>query len=413
MAAQQITVHVAPAQEITVDVEVAQIGGATPPAFVATLRTLSPSDDAPINAYATDLAGYAADIGEAQDLLDAAEAVGTLAEAVDKLEAVEPPFVATLRMMSPGDDAPINTYSSDLELWAGNIGNAQDLLDAAQAVGDVFQAIAKLEASESVTTYTSLDAVRSAGLAEGAHWRVAWGAGALAAPFSAAGEVIGTILNGAPSWIGWLPYELWGTTLSDTTATGGSRTSDSDGRPRLSVTSTSGSSVVTDLGMQTDRPQRARLLARLTAASPSDSTDDLGGLQMRRASTGNALKTYVGRSVSNGGWFAGLATLIGTTTSGLGFSNLDSPTTSTKFASGKIVEFDLSFVTGNLAINAVASTVQPDAETRKAYGPASNSIIGDGGSANNIDIRVYLQSAGAAMTLDLLAVQISGPPTRG
>jgi hypothetical protein len=57
------------------------------PSFFATLRTLSPGNDTPINSYATDLDGYASDIAQAQALLDAAQSVGVPTSALNVLRA--------------------------------------------------------------------------------------------------------------------------------------------------------------------------------------------------------------------------------------------------------------------------------------------------------------------------------------
>lgn len=318
-----------------------------------------------------------------------------------------PDYVAAARIFF-GDDDAIDAYLTTLEGYAIDGVEATDLLNAAIAAGDVTAAIALLGGA-APTTYTDLAAVMTAGLSEGAQWRIAWGAGTLAAPFASAGEVVGDIRNGDPSWIGFLPYEKWGTTLSDVTATGGTRTTDSDGRPRLSVTSTSGSSVETDLGMRADRPQRVRLLARLTAAAPADSGSEFGGLRLKRVAGGNSLTGYVGRFTSIGGWYGGAA---GAST--IAFPNLDSPTDTSKFNPGKNIEFELQFITGNTGTNALlAGSTLPNGETRKLQSSTNSTHIGDGSAVNDIDLRAYLISRGAAMTLDLLGVQISGPPTRG
>lgn len=349
MATETITVNVGGQPALAVAVEVEQVSGTAPPDFVATMRGLSPGDDAPIDSYATDLDGYVADIDEAQDLLDAAQAVGTPAAAIAKLAAAD------------------------------------------------------------ITTYTDLADVIAAALPEGTPWRILWGAGTLAAPFDGAGEIVGTILNGDPSWIGFLPSDLWGTTLSDTTATGGTRTTDSDGRPRLSVTSTSGSSVETDLGMRTDRPQRVRLLARLTVATPADVAADVGGLRLKRVSGGNNLDEYIGYFTGAGGWIVGLRG-----SAVINFQNTATPLDTTKFSSGRQIEFEVQFIAGNSDSNALLDGSNLIAsDTRKLHGNTVSSHLGSGGSANDMDPRAYLVSVGAAMTLDLLGIQISGPPTRG
>lgn len=313
-----------------------------------------------------------------------------------------------------GDEAAAAAYIDQLTSYAADGLEAQELLDAAEAAGNVNEAIAILEAGglPLVQTYASLADVIAAALPENTPWRIAWDAGTLAAPFSAAGEVVGDIRNGDPSWVGWLPYERWGTTLSDTTATGGTRTTDSDGRPRLSVTSTSGSSVETDLGLRTDRPQRVRLLARFTAASPANGTDgEFAGVMARRVSGGTIFKNYVGRLVSIGGWYSG-ANIAGST---IAFPLLDSPTDTSKFNPGKNIEFELQMINGNISLNVMlAGSGLPNGETRKVQNATSlSSALGDFSSANDLDIGAYLISRGAAMSLDLLGIQISGPPTRG
>lgn len=224
MATESITVNVGGQPSITVAVDVEQVGGTTPPAFLATMRGLSPGDDAPIDTYASDLAGYVADIDEAQALLDAAEAAGDVAAAI--------------------------------ALLSGGGGGVPEY--------DTLQEV--------------ITAIAAAELVEGDAWRITW----TGDTYLGDGDVVGTVRRGVPSWGGLLPAPLLGTTPTTAASAGaGARTTDGAGRLRLTVGASNTDEIVADLGFAT-RPLRRYLLAlRYTSATPSSTTEAL--LQARLA----------------------------------------------------------------------------------------------------------------------------------
>jgi hypothetical protein len=96
------------------------------PAFFATIRGMSPGNDVPINAYASDLDGYASDIAQAQALLDAAQSVGVPTSALNVLRAAPPCRASDLTAEL---DTPIYgaAYAAPAAPLAGMPARATDL----------------------------------------------------------------------------------------------------------------------------------------------------------------------------------------------------------------------------------------------------------------------------------------------
>lgn len=133
-----------------------------------------------------------------------------------------------------GSDAAISSYLTQLEGYAADGAEAQDLLDAAEAAGTPAEAIAILEAGGAPTlgTYADLAEVVSAIglglLVEGQAWRIAWTGDA----YIADGEVLGVVQDGHPVWRGILPTPYLAT-LGYTTS--GSVSYDAAGRPIMTA----------------------------------------------------------------------------------------------------------------------------------------------------------------------------------
>ncbi len=338
MPTESFTVVVTGQPALTVAVDVEQVGGATPPAFVATLRGLSPGDDAPIDSYATDLDTYVATIDEAQDLLDAAQAVGNVDAAIAKLAATDPDFVTTLRTLSPGDDAPLDTYATALAGYVADVGEAQDLLDASIAAGDVATAISILAGGGgAVPTYASLADVIAdigTGLGERDPWRVAWTGDA----YIPDGAVVGTVVDGEPSWEGTIPWPVLGLSASTlTTVSGGTVGADGAGRPLISVTSTAGSTVEIDLGLELRTPRRLVIEGVFTAsATPTSSGSSVLAAQAMRVDD-NSRRAWAYTIYQAGVWSGGLYQ----TSSGVLEAALGNSTTPGQFSGGRPLRQEL------------------------------------------------------------------------
>lgn len=134
-----------------------------------------------------------------------------------------------------GDDAAVEAYLTQLEGYAADGAEATDLLDAAEAAGTVSEAIAILAGGggPSLGTYADLrevlDEIAGGGLVEGQAWRIAW-TGDLYLPD---GEALGVVRRGKPAWRGVIPSPLLGVAW---TVISGGVTYDGDGRPILTTT---------------------------------------------------------------------------------------------------------------------------------------------------------------------------------
>lgn len=258
---------------------------------------------------------------------------------VEQVIGTTPPaFVDTLRDLSPGDDAPIDAYASDLASYAADIGDAQDLLDAAQAVGGVGDAIAILAGGGgAVPTYASLADVIAdigTGLGERDPWRVAWTGDS----YIPDGAVVGSVVDGEPSWEGTIPWPVLGlsaTTL--TTVSGGTVGADGAGRPLVSVTSTVGSTVEIDLGLELRTPRRLVIEGIFTAsATPNSSGNSVLAAQAMRVDD-NSRRGWAYTIYQGGVWRGGLYQ----TSSSVLEANLGNSTTASQFSAGRPLRQEL------------------------------------------------------------------------
>lgn len=169
-----------------------------------------------------------------------------------------PDYVAPARAFF-GDDDQVGAYLTQLEAYAADGAEATDLLDAAEAAGTVAEAIALLEGGgPSLGTYATLqevlDEIAGGGLVEGQAWRIAWTGDAHIPD----GEALGVVRYGKPAWRGVIPSPLLG--VAWTVIIGGV-TYDGDGRPIL--TTTGGAAGTTQsIELDCDLPPFLTLVAR-------------------------------------------------------------------------------------------------------------------------------------------------------
>lgn len=148
--------------------------------------------------------------------------------------ATTPEAYAALIAFFGGDQAAADAYLAQLEGYADDGEDAQALLDAAAAAGDVATAIAILEGGGiSLGTYADLktvvDLIADGTLVEGQGWRIAW----TGDTYIPDGEALGIVRYGKPVWSGTIPAPLIGALW---TVVSGGVTYDVDGRPILTVT---------------------------------------------------------------------------------------------------------------------------------------------------------------------------------
>lgn len=191
-----------------------------------------------------------------------------------------PAAYAALIAFFGGDQSAADAYLAQLEGYADDGAEAQDLLDAAEAAGTVAEAIAILEGggAPSLGTYASLqdvlDEIAGGGLVEGQAWRIAW-TGDLYLPD---GEALGVVRRGKPAWRGVIPSPLLGVTWD---VISGAVTYDGDGRPVL--TTTGGASGTTNL-IELDcdfGPFLAATAATTYQATGTPSLSGTGGPELR------------------------------------------------------------------------------------------------------------------------------------
>lgn len=260
----------------------------------------------------------------------------TLDDLAAYFEGELPSFFAVLRGLSPGDDAPLNTFASDLAAYVTGIDQAQEMLDAAAALGSATDAIERLEGPAPVPTYADLAAVIAAiaatTLAEGDPWRIAW----TGDTYLGSGEVIGFVRRGAPSWGDMLPGSKLGTTYSTVSSAGaGARSTDGAGRLLLTVGASDTDEILADLGFAGRAYRRAVQAVQYTTATPGAVNEIL--LQTRLASVAGT--SWLGPGLRYfGSWALRLDASAGST------SPLSpSPAISVgAFAAGARVDFEMS-----------------------------------------------------------------------
>lgn len=183
-----------------------------------------------------------------------------------------------------GDDAAVEAYLTQLEGYAADGAEATDLLDAAEAAGTVSEAIAILAGGASpVETFDTLADVIAAGLPDAAYFRLEW----TGDTYIPDGEVVGQIVDGEPSWDRLIPWSKIGTTPTLVTSSGGSTLgTGAGGRPLLSVPASDGADVEAAVGLSLRTPRRLSAAVIYTTAAPPDSGSSTLALQMRRVSDG-------------------------------------------------------------------------------------------------------------------------------
>jgi hypothetical protein len=212
-----------------------------------------------------------------------------------------PEAYAALIAFFGGDQSAADAYLAQLEAYAADGDEAQDLLDAAEAAGDVTTAIAILAGGPpAVVTYDTLADVIAAALPDGSYWRVAW----TGDTYEADGAVVGTIVAGDPSWRGVIPWPQIGTTVTTaTSALGATRTADGDGRPVLNTAGTDGSLIEIKVGLQLRTPTIYQCNVFLTQNSGPTVGDSVLAAQLARV-TDNTLRLW-NYLLYNGNWRSG------------------------------------------------------------------------------------------------------------
>lgn len=185
-----------------------------------------------------------------------------------------------------GDQSAADAYLAQLEAYAADGDEAQDLLDAAEAAGDVATAIAILGGGGGpipgyATIADVITAIGAAVLVDGDICLVQW-TGDLYEPD---GQAIVTVRNGRPSWETPIPWPQIGTTISTITASSGATvTTDGQGRPICTVPAVDGAVAEVLFGLQIETPSLYVLKTQLTYATPSSSGNGTGGAAIRRTS---------------------------------------------------------------------------------------------------------------------------------
>jgi hypothetical protein len=324
----------------------------------------------------------------------------TVAVEVEQVSGTAPPdFVATLRDLSPGDDTPINTYATDLDTYVADIDEAQDLLDAGQAAGDVATAIALLSGGGGgVPEYASLQdviaAIAATTLAEGDAWRISW----TGDTYLADGEVVGTVRRGVPSWGDLLPATKLGTTASTASSAGaGARTTDGAGRLRLTVGASDTDDVLADLGL-TGRPYRRMVQAiNYTTATPGNASELL--VQARLSSAdGTAWLGHGLRYFSS--WTMRLDATEGSTS-----PISPSPSISaTAFASGARLDLEMSSGPDFASRTFAYELTRGSSVAESSSGFAQPTGLGDWRGTPEVRVRLRLSSSGTAGQADLIGL---------
>lgn len=260
-----------------------------------------------------------------------------------------PEAYAELIAFFGGDQAAADAYLSQLEGYAADGAEAQDLLDAAEAAGDVATAIAILGGGggtipEYDTIADVIVAIAATELVDGDVCLIRW-TGDLYEPD---GEAIVSVRNGRPSWETPIPWPQIGTTISTITASGGATvTQDGDGRPILTVPATSGAVAEVLLGLQIETPSLYRVKTHFTLAAPSSSGSGINGASLRRVGdANNYIQLFT--QFSAGAWqAAGYYNAAPTATAapvGWGLN----PSNAAQFATGLGVSYDLQWLSQGL-----------------------------------------------------------------
>lgn len=315
-----------------------------------------------------------------------------------------PEAYAALIAFFGGDQAAADAYLAQLEAYAANGGEAQDLLDAAEAAGDVATAIAILEGGPPpVTTYDTLADVIAAALPDGSYWRIAW----TGDTYEPDGAVIGTMVAGDPSWRGAIPWPQIGTTVSTVTSSGGAtRTTDGAGRPVLNTLGADGSQIEIKVGLQLRTPQVFQANFFLTQNSGPTSGDSVLAAQLARVSN-NTLRLW-NYLLWNGNWRSGYFQTSGSAVDAV----VGNDTDANQFQTGRKLDLTITlpserkvqypgfFVTGRTPAGGNVSEL----------GTLVLSSNGDFTAAQDWEPILRLRSTGAAQVAVVTGLALYGPP---
>lgn len=252
--------------------------------------------------------------------------------------------------------------------------------------------------AQDVPTYATLqaviDAITAAELAEGDAWRIAW----TGDDYLPDGEVVGTVRRGTPSWGDLLPGHLLGTTPSTVSSAGGAaRTTDADGRLRLTVGASDTDEILADLGIEGRPYRRVKVALQYTSATPGNASELLASMRLADA-TGAAWLGPGIRFFSS--WTLRLDASAGST------SPLSpSPAIATgAFASGARVDLEMSSGPDFAARSWAYELAQGSSAVESTTAFAQPAGLGDWRTSVEVRTQIKLASSGTAGQADLIGL---------
>jgi len=261
--------------------------------------------------------------------------------------------------------------------------------------------------SPAIPTYNTLQEVIDdigTGLTDGDLWRIAW----TGDTYISDGEAIGTVIAGRPSWEAVIPWPQLDLAVTTLTATGGgSVSSDAEGRPVLSVTSSTSVAEVL-LGTQLRTPRRCHL-ATLFNTDATANNNSISAAILRRVST-TADQAWAFTQYQGGLWVGGAYwQATGSSFSSQAFAN--TPSLTTLFDSPARMDFVVALVHDRLLSDNIPFVARLESAAGGLAQAPLLTLGGGGGwtSSETWEPVARLQSAGAAAELVVTGLALSAP----